>query len=441
VATAHRTIDAEIAGNDSDANPVTRRQLTWATTAALGIVALAVRVAYWWTTADRPLSSDAAQYHELATNLADGHGFAMHFPQLELHATAFRPPAFPGLLSFVYRLTGSSPGVARLVAMLCGVLLVIVLHRVLLRHVTTSAAWLAAGLVALYPPLIANDTVPLTETPSLILLVVLADRVVARRWFVAGGLCGALVLTRPSAQGFVLVLAVWLWRRVGWGRALGVVVLVVTPWLVRNQLSLDDPTLVTSNGFNLAAIYSPEAEAHGAFVDPVFHPGFDDLRLAQFDEIEWDRQLRRRAFDNLRDNPWQVARVVGRNLVATGELAPSLNEPAERADARNLTVRTLTLPAFYLVSLAGIVGVLRYRRNLFVAFMGVSALYFLVPSLLLVAPPRLRAPFDLACCIGTALVLTGLHPRWSTHQVPSPASDATPSHSPGKAAATSSAGR
>jgi hypothetical protein len=60
VATAHRTIDAEIAGNDSDANPVTRRQLTWATTAALGIVALAVRVAYWWTTADRPLSSDAA---------------------------------------------------------------------------------------------------------------------------------------------------------------------------------------------------------------------------------------------------------------------------------------------------------------------------------------------------------------------------------------------
>jgi hypothetical protein len=242
----------------------------------------------------------------------------------------------------------------------------------------------------------------------------------------------------------VLVLAVWLWATIGWRRALGavlVVAVVVTPWLLRNQIRLGDPTLVTSNGFNLAAIYSPEAEAHGAFVDPVFHPGFDDLRLAQFDEIAWDRELRDRALDNLRANPWQVSRVVARNLLATAELDPSRNEPAERADVRNLTVRTLALPAFYLVSVLGIVGVVQHRRNPFVGFLGLSAAYFLVTSLLLVAPPRLRAPFDLVCCLGAALVLASLHARRKTHQMPSPASEAMPDHSPGRADATSSAGR
>lgn len=385
--------------------------------ALLGLVALATRLAYWWSTAGNPLRSDAGQYHEIATNLAHGDGFAHQFPQLELHPTAFRPPVLPAVLSAVYRVTGAHPGVARGFAVVLGVILVVVVHRVVRRHLPAPAAVATAALVAVYPPLIANDTVPLTETLSLVVLVVLADRIVERRWAWAGVLCGLLVLTRPSAQGLVVVVALWLWRTIGWRRALGAAIVtacVVAPWVARNRVEVGTPAIVTSNGFNLAALYSPQAQATGAFVDPVHHPGFADLRFAQFDEAVWNDELGQLAVSNLRRHPWLVAKVVGRNTLAILELKPSLNERAEEADNRNLAVRSLTLPLFYVVTVVGVVGLWRERRNPYVAFVALTAAYFLVTSLFLVAPPRLRAPLDLACCLGTGIVLAS----WWTKRLP-----------------------
>jgi hypothetical protein len=46
-----------------------------------------------------------------------------------------------------------------------------------------------------------------------------------------------------------------------------------------------------------------------------------------------------------------------------------------------------------------------------VAFLTVAALYFLVSSLFFVAPPRLRAPVDFACCIGAGLLVAAC---WSS---------------------------
>lgn len=380
----------------------------WHVTVALGLAALAARLLYWWSTRAQVLGSDAATYHELGEHLAEGRGFVHWFPQFDLHPTAFRPPVFPGLLGLVYRVTGASPGVARAVAVAVGVAMVVVLHRTLRRHVPTRAATIGAALVALCPWMVANDTVPLTEGLSLLLLVLLIDAAVADRPVVAGGLCGALVLTRPSAQGLVVVLVLWLWARVGWRRASVAAlctVAVVLPWMVRNLVQVDTFTVVTSNGFNLAAMYSPEADRRDTFVDPVVDAAFDDIRLLQFDEAAWEAELRAIALAHLRERPQQVIEVVHRNLQATFELDPGLNEGAERADLRNMEVRDASLWAFYLVTVVGPVGLWRGRRNPFVGLLGLSALLFTATSLVMVAPPRLRAPLDLACCVGVALVV------------------------------------
>ena len=131
-----------------------------------------------------------------------------------------------------------SPGVSRWRSACCSSSCC---HRVVLRHVDRRTALAAAVLVACYPPLVANDIVPLTESLSLLVIVLLADRICRANWVWAGVLCGLLILTRPSAQGLVVVVGIALWVVVGPKRAaaaLGIAVLVVVPWVVRNAVQV-----------------------------------------------------------------------------------------------------------------------------------------------------------------------------------------------------------
>jgi hypothetical protein len=381
---------------------------------ACAVVALTTRLGYWFTTRDAPLSSDAGTYHELATNLVDGRGFSHTFPQVVLHPTAFRPPAYPFVLSSVYRLTGPSAGVGRGLGVVIGVIVVLLTLWVVERHAGVVAGAVAALIVAVYPPLIANDTVTLAEGLSLALLLLLVDRVLERRWIAVGVLSALLTLTRPSAQLLILVIVGWLVVRAGRKAALGALavgVVVVAPWVIRNIVVLDAPVVVTSNGFNLSAIYSPTAQRVGAFVDPVNDPELEGSRFDQLDEAEWDRQLRRRALDNIGEHPQQVAKVIGRNTLAFLEIKPSFNEQAEILDGRNMTVRTVTMPLFYLVTAAGAVGLWRSRRSDLTRLLVLLSALFTAGSLLLVAPPRLRAPFDLVACIGAGLLVASFGRR------------------------------
>ena len=379
-------------------------------------VAAVVRVAYWaLVTPDYVPRSDDAQYAEIAHNLAEGHGFAMHFPQLMVHPTAFRPPLYPGLLGGVYAVFGSRVGAGRVLNLLLG-LVVVALAQQLAQGVAGRWAGIVCGLaVALYPPLVANDVVLLSEPLGLVILLGLALALQHDRILLAGVLCGLLLLERPSAQVTVIVVALWVLWRVSWKAALRltlVAALVVAPWVVRNWIQLGAPVLVTSNGFNLAAMYSPQARASDSFVDPVFDPRFDDLRLAQFDEIVWQRELQRLALQELRRHPSRVAAIVRGNLAAEFELKPSFNTSAEELDGRNLTFRSWTLPLFYVVSLVGLAGLLMRWRVPIVQLLLAIVAASVVSSLLFVAPPRLRAPFDVLCCVGVGLAAE----RWRSRQ-------------------------
>jgi hypothetical protein len=224
----------------------------------------------------------------------------------------------------------------------------------------------------------------------------------------AGVCCGLLVLTRPSAQLLIVLVAVWLVKTVGWRRAaLAVVatVVVVGPWIVRNEVVLGAPVIVTTNGFNLAAMYSRPAQETGNFVDPLVDPYFLDLRLDQFDEARWDAKLRDRALADLRANPAHLGRVVLRNGGALLELTPRVNGIAEVIDGRNVTVRIWTLPLFYVVTAAGVVGLWRWRREPLGLLLALVGAYFFLSSLVLVASPRLRAPVDFVLCIGLGLLV------------------------------------
>lgn len=376
--------------------------------AVLG-VALVARVVYWvLVTPNYTPESDAAQYVDLARNIAAGRGYAMLFPQLEVHATAFRPPGYPYLLAGVFKIFGVNIAAGRVLSLVCGLVAIALVYLLVRRISTPVAALVAGGVMALYPPLLANDTVLLTESVSLALLAGLLLALAARRWPVAAVLCGLLILTRASAQYLIILLALWVLWQLGWKRALGFLAIaaaVVSPWFIRNQIQLGSALYVTSNGFNLAGTYSPAARQEQRFVDPVLDDRFEQFRLAQFDEAAWQNQLQAFAIADIRAHPGQVPGVLWRNAQHLFEFTPQFNEWAENADGRNLDFRGATLWTFYIVTAVGILGLVVARRDPVVMLIGAVGAYFVLGSLVLVSPPRLRSPFDMCCCIGVGLAV------------------------------------
>jgi hypothetical protein len=388
----------------------------------LVLLALATRVVYNVVVLrDYSPLSDAHHYHDLAASVADGDGFAMWFPfpDDQPQATAFRPPAYPLLLAGFYAVLGAHIGVAQVLNIGLGVGVVLLAVVVATRIAGPQAGFAAGVLVAVYPPLLANDGPPLAEPLSLGLMLLTVLALLDGRLVAAGVATGLQVLTKPSAQGLALVLAVWVLWRFGWRRTLTFavpVVLVVTPWVVRNWVVMGSPVLVTSNGFNLAALYSPQSHAADAWLDPSFDPRFEEVRreaVAEEDEVAWDQALRRLALDGLRDHPLDVVSVAGENTLRLLELAPIENEAGELLDGRNLGFRYATLWTTWLVLPAGMAGLLWTRRHHTTQLLALTAIYFTLIGLpLSPMAPRLRAPLDVACCIGVAVLVAHYMGRW-----------------------------
>ena len=374
----------------------------------------------------RPMS-DADQYLDIARNIARGNGIAMQWPQLEVHATAFRPPLYPLLLSGWIWLAGDAPGTARWLNVGLGILNA-VLCTALGRRLAGRNGALFVGIgYAIYLPFVANDTSTLAETLAITLTMLLLVAISERRYLLVGLAGGLLMLTKPAAQGLVVLLVVVLaagaWRSARdasiRGRLVAVLatagvtalaaVTIVAPWLVRNRDALGDATLVTSNGFNVTAIYGERARSVGGFVDPVYDPENQSLgeRLLRFDEARWNRELTDRGLDGLRSDPAYVVRVVWRNLGGWFELTPWVNDVPELLDGRDPRLRLASRIQFGVLLLLGTAGLIetvrrsgRGRRT--AAFAVVIGTYFTLTSLLFVAVPRLRSGFDLVLLLGAA---------------------------------------
>lgn len=368
--------------------------------------------------------SDADSYFQIARALSEGRGFVQSMPFGHDHPTAGRPPLYPALVAPLFDLFGVHVGVAQAFNVVAGAC-VAAIAAVAGARIAGRAAGVWSGLVvALYPPLIANDVTTLSETTACLLLVVTVVALARGRTLAAGGAMGLVMLSRASAQWLLLAFAAWAMWRFGWRHAVRfavVALLVVAPWVVRNAVQVGGPVLVTTNGFNLSAQYSPEARADGEFVDAYNDPRFAAMRLQHTDEVAFDDALRERAVDALAADPDDVVRVVGSNLTRWFELTPGENDDPETLDGRHLGVRRASLPLFYLVSLAGAAGLWRARRSAVSQLLAVSAAYFTAVSLVSVSVPRLRAPVDLALAIGAGVLAATWRSTAGVHTgVPAP---------------------
>jgi 4-amino-4-deoxy-L-arabinose transferase-like glycosyltransferase len=363
-------------------------------------------------------NSDADSYYAIGRSVSQGHGYAFTLPFEFVHATAIRPPLYPTVIAAAFRVFGAHVGVAQGVniAAGCGVAL---LGALIADRIGGPRAGPCAGLViALYPTMIANDVTVLVESLAVLLVLATVLFLVDGRTVLAGVTLGLLMLDRASAQWFVAIVAVWVVWRFGWRHAARLVIValvVVAPWIIRNAVNVGGSVLVATNGYNLNAIYSNEAVATpDGFVDAYFDKRFALMRIASIDEVDLDARLRSNALGDLRARPTRVFHVAWVNAEHWFELRPSLNALAERLDGRNLRVRHWTLPFFYLISVAGLVALVRARRSAAAQLLALAAGYFTFVCLVSIAVPRLRSIFDASLAIGAGIALSWLFDRRAT---------------------------
>jgi hypothetical protein len=319
-----------------------------------------------------PLYFDGADYHRLAAGLAE-HG--TYGPPI-----ADRPPGWPVLLTAVYRVVGIHPtaGLALNVALagLAAALVVLLAGRLGLSPLGAGAAGLTAGLC---PWSLVLGATLYTETFYTLLVVLLALLVIASRgqraqvaWWAGIGLTtGVGILVRPQLViwvPFAVCFALASRRPAAALAFAGAVVLVLTPWTVRNYARLG--TFVpfdTRGGVTLAVANNDLSEGGQSTAGlPRFPAGT---------EVENDRAFRSAAVHWILADPVRFVGRIDDRLVRTFDPMTKLVHGVFGSAFLRWTVRVIWM-LLMAIALWGLV--LHHRRRWLVPISFVTATLLLV---------------------------------------------------------------
>jgi Dolichyl-phosphate-mannose-protein mannosyltransferase len=227
--------------------------------AALGLaLRLAFALGYW---VNQPLTHDEQEYLALARSLASGSGFVYTDVESGTAQQIGRAPGYPLFLAALDAgrpVPDRVPVRVKVAQSILGASIVMLIGLVAMASAGPRAGAVAAGIAALYPPLISMSAYALSETLYCALAlgtVMLLQRGVDRtdwRWIAASGaVAGVAALTRPAMLFFVMLACVWLLmrRRLPHSVVFAVAAaLVIAPWTIRNMRVHDRFVLIASEG-------------------------------------------------------------------------------------------------------------------------------------------------------------------------------------------------
>ena len=347
--------------------------------AAAGL-AIALRLAYVLITQDHRLAGDEPEYHKEGVFAADGKWLWTETFGVE-HESMQKAPAYPVWVGGWYTLLGKNPDRVLAIQALMGFIPVVLTWLLGRRLFSPRVGVAAAFVVAVAPSAWQFDVRLYSEvlaTPLiLVLLLIVLERAASRpRTIAVGALLGLSLLIRPSSV-FLFATVVVTWVMVsGWRRgllhsaaAIGIAVLLVVPWTLRNRAV--DPDHLVPISIQDAALYGTFND--DAASDPKRPWGWralpssvDDIRSGPpLTDGEFRAALRKKGFDYIEEHPWSVPKAFFWNGIVRvwGLQRPErVIEPAD-ADGRERTIATLAYIDYVLILPFAVAGFWLARRR------------------------------------------------------------------------------
>jgi 4-amino-4-deoxy-L-arabinose transferase-like glycosyltransferase len=350
---------------------------------AVALLAFVIRVLYVTLVARHlALGFDAVWYTLVSGEIATGHGVidpALYFTTGQSVATAVHAPLYPAFLAVITRAFNGHHSTFRLFGAAAGTVTVVCTGFIGRRIGGNKVGLLAASLAAVYPSLIAVDGALMSETLTLPLLTAmtwLALIAIKRpswwRYALLGVLGGLATLARPDAAIvaiFVVVATVAasqnvVRRLLDGGIAVVVLILVVTPWIVRNAVEVGTPTLATTSTAGTISGANCPRTYRGALIgywDPTCSvtPSRGNL-----DEATYSSRLTRAGVHYAGAHIAQVPLVVAiRELRALGLFHPRQQARLEEIETRSYHWQLLAWLLWLPVFVVGAYGLVRIARK------------------------------------------------------------------------------
>lgn len=375
--------------------------------------------------------ADAADYHQLATRLAEGQGYVNAAGQ----KTAWRPPAFPLFLASIYRVAGPRVSVAVSVQVVIGALTVLALVWFGALIIGWREAVIAGFVAAVYPGFVWLPRLLLSENLSLLLLLATLSATALymktrRAWWLAvvGLVCGLNTLVRGGNLLVLVVLCaailfVAIRRRspplrqaaVGILLALAAFVAVLAPWTVRNYRVFHSfVPVATQEGLTLYASYWPP-EKNGRFTWGTL-PGTEDPEVVAAaklgDEVSASRYLQSVTIQRLRDNPGYFFRLIPSKIISL--LVPLDWEIFPHGAGRTRSINF----GYIVVSLLALLGILAMKRSAYphAWLIWVLPVVVVIQAIVFYGSPRFRLAAEPIAILLAAAGLSRAHAFLKTRQ-------------------------
>lgn len=279
-------------------------------------LALALRIGHVIQFDNRPPTAhDGLVFDDIAMNVIENGRFQIGPTSPERRVVFYdikeglssKEPLYPFFLVCIYKVFGHSFIAVRLIEALIGTLTVLLVYIIGIRFFNMNIAYIASFIIATYPPFIEFTGLFLRENSLIFLTSVLIfylmeisnkESVCYRQYAYVGVLLGLIALSKAAIlifTPFFLAALLFKHKRIKSFIKASVVtfammMLVISPWTIRNYLVHHKFIPVASNGgINFLLGNNPKASGTNLAPWPTYSPAQEKM-LENLREVDMDRQ-------------------------------------------------------------------------------------------------------------------------------------------------------